>query len=199
MPPMPQRTLTISDPVRIRALSHPLRLRLLEVLGEGPATATDCAQATGASVASCSFHLRSLAKYGYIEAAERRGKEKPWRLAHNRRDILPEEEIPGSILAVAEISKMLLERRVENIGAWIEAMPGEPAEWNRASTTTHSSLWATAGEVAELARGIHALLDHFEGRNDDPSRRPEEARPVALFAAVHPDVARERRLAGGTS
>ena len=71
----------ITDPQRIRALTHPLRLELMDVLAEeGAATATRCAELTGESVASCSFHLRMLAKYGYIEPAERTGREKPWRL-----------------------------------------------------------------------------------------------------------------------
>src|SRR5690606_31380155 len=71
----------ISDPGRIRALAHPLRLELLDHLRDvGEATATECAAQVGESVASCSFHLRMLAKYGFLERAERRGKEKPWRV-----------------------------------------------------------------------------------------------------------------------
>ena len=57
----------ISEPERVRALAHPLRLALLDFLEDGgEATATRCAEATGESVASCSFHLRILAKYGFM-------------------------------------------------------------------------------------------------------------------------------------
>src|SRR5690606_30942861 len=61
----------LDDPARLRALAHPIRLRLIEELGDlGEATATDCARRVGESVASCSFHLRQLEKYGYVERAE---------------------------------------------------------------------------------------------------------------------------------
>jgi hypothetical protein len=46
---------------------------------DGPQTATQAARAIGESVASCSFHLRQLAKYGLVEEAGGRGREKPWR------------------------------------------------------------------------------------------------------------------------
>ena len=89
----------VTDPHRIRALAHPLRLALLELLGDGPATATECAASTGDSVASCSFHLRMLAKYGWIEPAERRGREKPWQLVTQGRDLRPETDNPESMRA----------------------------------------------------------------------------------------------------
>src|SRR5687767_497769 len=69
-----------SDPERMRALAHPLRLALLQYLDDvGEATATQCARHTGESVANCSFHLRLLARYGFVEPAEQRGRERPWR------------------------------------------------------------------------------------------------------------------------
>jgi len=47
---------------------------------DGAQTATQAAKATGESVASCSFHLRQMAKYGLVEqAGGGRGREKPWR------------------------------------------------------------------------------------------------------------------------
>jgi DNA-binding transcriptional ArsR family regulator len=61
----------IHDPAHIKALAHPIRLALLDFLGSVPqATATQCAEAIKESVASCSFHLRTLAKHGYIEQAD---------------------------------------------------------------------------------------------------------------------------------
>jgi hypothetical protein len=48
-----------SSPValRLRALAHPLRWKLFDIVfREGTATATRCAELTGESVASCSYH-----------------------------------------------------------------------------------------------------------------------------------------------
>ena len=84
-----------SDPERIRALAHPLRLALLEYLDDvGEATATQCAKHTGESVANCSFHLRLLARYGFIEPAEQRGRERPWRRAPTARTSCPTRPSP---------------------------------------------------------------------------------------------------------
>src|SRR5260370_31759432 len=72
----------ISDPKRLRALSHPLRWKLINLIdSEQTATATRCAEVLGESVASCSYHLNMLAKYDFIEEAPGgQGREKPWRL-----------------------------------------------------------------------------------------------------------------------
>src|SRR5258707_885606 len=72
----------ISDPKAIRALAHPLRLDLLQLLGSGgPATAAQCGRVLGVSQASCSVHLRQLAKYGFVEDAgpgrDRRERQGP--------------------------------------------------------------------------------------------------------------------------
>ena len=54
----------------MRALAHPLRIELIEQLTfRGPLTATQCAALVGESPSSCSFHLRMLAKYGFVEEA----------------------------------------------------------------------------------------------------------------------------------
>lgn len=67
----------------LRALAHPLRLRLLGLLAAaGTLTSTEAARHTGENSANCSFHLRLLAKYGFVEQAagpDRRAR--PWRLA----------------------------------------------------------------------------------------------------------------------
>jgi hypothetical protein len=80
------------DPKALRALAHPLRWQLLDLIGsETTATATRCAEVLGESVASCSYHLGILGKYGYIELVPgRAGKEKPWRLASREQNLVPD-------------------------------------------------------------------------------------------------------------
>jgi hypothetical protein len=49
----------------------------------------------GQSVASCSYHLGILGKYGYIELVPgQAGKEKPWRLASQQQNLDPADWIP---------------------------------------------------------------------------------------------------------
>jgi hypothetical protein len=67
----------------LRALAHPLRWQLIDLLGStGQATATQCAEALGETVASCAYHLSILGKYGYArQVAGHAGRERPWELA----------------------------------------------------------------------------------------------------------------------
>lgn len=189
---MDERELRISDPVRIRALTHPLRLELLDVLTDGPATATECAEVTGESVASCSFHLRTLAKYAYIEPDERRGREKPWKLTYTKRDIRPSEE-PGSKRAVGVVAELFVDHSVDGIRNWLKGVTDETLEWINASTVYGSTFWATSDELAELSQAIQNITGPYRGRNEDPALRPEGSRPITMFAAAHVDVDRERR------
>ncbi|MEU1123511.1 winged helix-turn-helix domain-containing protein [Streptomyces sp. NPDC005899] len=72
------------DPAALKALTHPLRLRLLGLLRQhGPATASELAVRTGESSASTSYHLRVLAAHAFVAEAEHRdGRERRWRSVH---------------------------------------------------------------------------------------------------------------------
>src|ERR1700678_1402201 len=73
---------TVSDARTMRALAHPVRIALIEVLMLGGAmTATEAGERIGESPTTCSFHLRQLAKYGLAEeAGGGRGRARPWRM-----------------------------------------------------------------------------------------------------------------------
>ncbi|MBB4950212.1 DNA-binding transcriptional ArsR family regulator [Kitasatospora gansuensis] len=72
------------DAAALKALTHPLRIRLLGLLRQdGPATASELAARTGESSASTSYHLRVLAKYAFVaEATHRDGRERRWQAVH---------------------------------------------------------------------------------------------------------------------
>src|SRR5579862_6474412 len=72
--------LKLTDPKAMRALAHPVRMALLDLIAvAGTLTATQASEALGESPANCAFHLRTLAKYGFArEAGGGRGRERPW-------------------------------------------------------------------------------------------------------------------------
>src|SRR2546423_11325721 len=72
----------LRDPRALRAMAHPVRLRLMEeLLIRGPATATELAERVGENPANCSWHLRQLAKYGFVEeAGGGTGRQRPWQI-----------------------------------------------------------------------------------------------------------------------
>lgn len=182
------RSERVTDPERIRALAHPVRLALLDHLGDVPeATATECAEAVGESPASCSFHLRSLEKYGFIERAERRGREKPWRIVSAGLDLRPDPEVAGSLRAVQAVAELGLETAYLRARDYFAHADAEDDTWVQASTFTRSTFWATADELAELSRDLQEITERFAGRHTDPSKRPPGARYARMFAVANPD------------
>src|SRR4051794_31812416 len=136
-----------SDPERIRALAHPLRLALLDYLDDvGEATATQCARHTGETVANCSFHLRLLARYGFIEPAAPRGRERPWRMVEKRQLFSPDEAVPGSVHAVVEFAEIAARQEVDKFVDFLrmraDGVDGVPGQ-RPAVVMSRESYWAT--------------------------------------------------------
>ncbi len=178
----------VDDPARIRALAHPIRLALLEMLGDVvDATATECAEQVGESVASASFHLRQLEKYGYIERAEPRGREKPWRLVARQWGAAPAPGNADSVASVLGLAGLVVDREHARLRGYFDAVGRDTAEheWAGSSMVGTSSFWATRDELAALGEQIVALVEPFTGRIGDPSLRPEGARLVRMFATLN--------------
>ena len=78
---MPLTRRRVTDAAALKALSHPLRLALLEALIiEGPMTATGAAALLGQSPSNCSWHLRKLKAHGFVrEAPGGTGRDRRWR------------------------------------------------------------------------------------------------------------------------
>jgi predicted ArsR family transcriptional regulator len=180
----------VSDPIRIRALAHPLRLRLVALLrDEREATATRCAELTGESVASCSFHLRQLAKYGWVETAGRHGREKPWRLVAREVTTAPDPDVPGSLRATAALADLTATEQLRRVRTFLAHADNEPPEWVAATALQSAGFWATAEEATALNRAVEELVGRFREREDDAGLRPPGSRRVRLFAVVNPDPA----------
>ena len=176
----------IRDPKRLRALSHPLRLKLMSLLDEGgSATATQCAEALDESVASCSYHLNILAKYGYIEEAPGgQGREKPWRTCYKDITVSTEGLDVDGRLAADEAVDAWLEHEFAQVRDRMRRYEAEPAEWRQGLGTNATSTFLTAEEADAVREEIEAIFDRYGDRKEKPELRPEGARPVRLFLAV---------------
>ena len=92
---MQDTTLILDKPEQLKALGHPLRVRVLEMLGqEGDwqLTNRELAQRLGVDPGHLHFHVRMLLKAGLIELADEngRGREKPYRAVAKVFRIAPE-------------------------------------------------------------------------------------------------------------
>ncbi|HUY10205.1 MAG TPA: winged helix-turn-helix domain-containing protein [Candidatus Dormibacteraeota bacterium] len=176
--------------LRLRALAHPLRWKLIDLLGsERTATATRCAEATGESVASCSYHLGVLGKYEYIQLVPGiAGREKPWRLTSRRQDLSSPGPDLEDQLASEAATEVFLDHELERIKSRVRTRGLEPPEWRQATSGGGSTIWVTAAELGEIKEELLAILRRYESRAEDPRERPADARAARVFVStsVHP-------------
>jgi hypothetical protein len=180
---VPTRHLT--DPKAMRALAHPLRSTLLELLmREGTLTATKASELTGESPANCSFHLRQLAKYGFAEeTGEGKGRERPWRPVSisQRWDV---ED--GSEEAAAHLRSFVVRRDVDRLWAWFETQSAYDRAWRDAALVSDWILYVTEEEFRDLGEELAGLFSRYLDRTADPAKRPEGSQPVGALAYTFP-------------
>jgi DNA-binding transcriptional ArsR family regulator len=179
----------LSDARTMRALSHPVRLALIETLGlAGPLTATQAGERIGESPTTCSFHLRQLAKYGFVEeAGGGSGRARPWRLSSRGMRFSTEHDDPETNVAAGELARMLRARQLDRYRAWLEAKGSYSREWRDAAENSEFIMWMTAEELTEFNRDlVEMLVPRFRERQTDPSARPPGALPVELLLFSYP-------------
>ena len=89
--------LEIHKPEQLKALGHPLRLKVLQVLGESstPLTNRELANRLAVDPGHLHFHVRMLHRAGLIELAESDGREKPYRPVAKHLKVGPEIRAAG--------------------------------------------------------------------------------------------------------
>ena len=189
----PDRTIKLSDPRALRAVAHPTRLALIGLLRrEGPLTATRAGELIGESAASCSFHLRQLAKYGLVEeAGGGRGRERPWRATAMFTEWPTTAADPEADAATELLSAVVAERYFEGLMAWLGRRRDEPAEWREAVQFGDRILYLTVDELAELGRRTSELAEPYIERTANPDARPAGARAVTIVHLSYPIEAEE--------
>jgi DNA-binding transcriptional ArsR family regulator len=173
----------LSDPRDIRALAHPTRLALLEVLTlHGPLTASEAGELIGESPSSCSFHLRTLARHGFVEeTGEGRGRQRPWRRASIGNVMSEPYDDPQTRIAARALSDMFLEHSLMRLREARANFDQLEPEWADQQVDAEAVLWVTLEELAEINEQITEIALRYRDRVNDPTRRPVGARPFDLL------------------
>jgi Helix-turn-helix domain len=183
--------MSITDPTVMRALAHPVRMALIELFGVHPTlTATQASEALGESPANCAFHLRTLAKYGFVEeAGGGRGRERPWRAStQSLRIRLRAADLDGEQAQVAAdaLGQVWHERwfaRIRDVFANRRWSP----EWEDAAGSSSTLTFLTAAELRVVRDEIGVIISrHLDERRVDPSKRPAGALPVEIVSFAYP-------------
>jgi DNA-binding transcriptional ArsR family regulator len=166
----------VTDVAALRALAHPERSAILKLLMSGRSrTATECAAVVGASPSACSYHLRELERFGFVErddaaagAVDRRTRR--WRAAAvgfalgpvRQSDASPAERAVHAAVTGADLVEN--DRLAREFVARIDDLP---PPWQDAATFATYELHLTPDELEGLSRAIDDLLrPHRAGVKD---------------------------------
>jgi DNA-binding transcriptional ArsR family regulator len=178
----------IGDPKAIKALAHPLRLDLIELLGTlSPVTAARCGRILGVSQANCSFHLRQLARYGLVEEAESTGdrRERLWQLTTRRLSFTAGRGSDATV--TRQLAQVMTKRESERILAYLDRRPDEPEQWQQADLLTTVTLPLSAAELAEIKAGWKDLIAPYLAKAEAEDMKPLAGqRHVRFFLAAAP-------------
>jgi predicted transcriptional regulator len=182
--------LQLRDPKAMRALAHPLRVALIEALGQadaGTLTATEASELLGESPTNCAFHLRTLAKYGFVEeAGGGRGRERPWRLRYRGIEVVPPWQDQESRLALEAAASVWIDRWLARARERLMRVVGYPAEWQEAAIASQTGVFLTAREAKDLGHALSRLLEPYLARWHDPSQRPAGSCRYEVLAFGYP-------------
>jgi predicted ArsR family transcriptional regulator len=162
---------------------------LIEALAlDGPMTATQVGEQIGESATTCSFHLRQLAKYGFVEeAGGGKGRARPWRVTSIGFSIAATDGQPEAEVAGMAVARMFRERQLERYRTWLETKASYPARWRSAAFDSEYVFYLTAEELKQLNRELSAgLYERMHERLADPSKRPPGALPVEMLLFSYP-------------
>jgi DNA-binding transcriptional ArsR family regulator len=182
---MAERVRRVADLASLKAVAHPLRVRLLAALrSDGPATATELGRRFGESSGSTSYHLRQLARFGFVEEDpdQPNARDRRWRALHEftswrESDFAADEEGRAATRFMRARQRAALERT---------AAAFEERDWDRSwlDAAGMSDLVArlTPASLTALHNQVTALVRGYEARD---AREPEAER-VAIWLAAYP-------------
>ncbi len=159
----------VPDAQALKALAHPVRLRILGLLRlDGPATASGLADRLGLNSGATSYHLRHLARHGFVleDAALGNGRDRWWRAAHGSTRTATAELTEEEREATDAFGQAIALLHTEEVQRAVEERPLLPEEWRGASTLSDWHLRLTATRARELTDTLDRLVSTWD---EDPS------------------------------
>src|SRR5687767_15000884 len=150
----------------MRALAHPQQSAILKLLMSGPPrTATECAAEVDASPSACSYHLRELERFGFVERAESVGDQRarPWRAASVGFALGGDwaEDSPAGRAARHALGRAELAENLRLVDRFLGAVDALDPAWQSASDFHDFELLVTPQELVELNGAVAALLRRY--------------------------------------
>ncbi|MFG2895245.1 ArsR/SmtB family transcription factor [Streptomyces sp. NPDC048248] len=190
----------VLDAKGLRALAHPVRVRLVGLLRKhGPSTATRLAERLGVNSGTASYHLRQLAAAGFVAEDRERGnaRERWWHAVHqttwlNDSDLVEQE--PEATLAYLQSVAAAYTLHTQRALNEFHTMP---RVWREIFDMSDWPLRLTAEEATALSEELTAVIARY--RRDSPqeaAQAPEGAERIVLITHVVPELDRSGALPG---
>lgn len=177
------------DVSAMKAFAHPLRMQLYSWLRDhGEATASLLADHLNESTGQTSYHLRQLAKHGFVEEVTSRGtgRERWWRSVGFS---MPGHEFAKDPTARPALELMLRtqhQQRAEVVRDWLERSTRESPAWVGASLDNTATVRMSARQMHELSQALLALIHEHSERAKASSTEEGETRVVRCYVDVLP-------------
>jgi len=184
--PRPERVL---DAGALRALAHPLRVRLYDLLSQyGPQTASGLAALTGESTGATSYHLRALAQQDLIREVRDRGtaRERWWERPAGAVTLMNTEmaATPTGRAVMEAVHSETLTLRHQQLMTFVTHGWDEDEEWLDKSLISTANVRLTVEQMAELAERLQAVIGETVERYRDQTGAG--LRVVTMRADVFP-------------
>jgi DNA-binding transcriptional ArsR family regulator len=175
---MPGKKEDTSRPVgleQMRALSHPLRLRLLELFAEGPRTTKQAAEALGESPTKLYHHVAALERAGLVhlrETRQNRGTtEKYFEVTQSRFLTKTDPALLQNEEAQAVMGFVLFDQAREEL---VRALSSDPSPGS--VLAVRGILQLSRSEAKRLRKELVALVTRVSGTPDESAPRPRTKR-----------------------
>ncbi|MET8683417.1 helix-turn-helix domain-containing protein [Streptomyces sp. NPDC004732] len=177
----------LSDLRVLKALAQPRRQQMLQHLTvHGPATSATLARALGLNTGATSYHLRELARYGFVEETRgsARGRERWWRAVPGDRRFPPRSrQSPEMRLVMDELNhlsyaadlELFAQLQRERSQGHQSPQGAAPDEWADALPWSRGTIRLTLPELHEFFEEYVALLNRYKRPDADT---PDGARTV---------------------
>jgi len=180
------------DAPALKAIAHPMRVHILRILQlRKKASVTSLAEELGETTGATSYHLRQLAKHGFVEQfdvdepGEKRAgrKQRWWRMAVDQIhvtgfDFMAREDTREAAAFLLREYQADRSRRLAN---WFATATEWPQEWQSASSDMDGLLDLSPKQARALADELAAVVARY--REAKPGRG---ARSVDVQYAVFP-------------
>ncbi|GIF95411.1 transcriptional regulator [Catellatospora citrea] len=180
----------ITDPEVLKGLAQPIRQKLYRLLAQfGPATGATLSKRLGTDPGQTSYHLRELAKAGFVEDAPelaRDRRERWWRAVPGSTgwSSLDFPTPEGQAIASAAKAQVVIDE-FERVRGYEQSRDTWSDQWQVAATSSDSFLRLTPSELTELTGELHEVLVRWKQRSNERAARSDDTDREHVFLFFH--------------